>query len=424
MADIEMNRSKTPAKKRPRITIFVAVSLLVLGVLTSSIWAVVSRNQLVQQLDEELDRKTEKMAAMYNWQITNEMQGRDLAAVLGNSNNATLGSITIDGTDILVHDIMNDKNSKGKYHAKLIPVSEDEDVSRSVMLFIDKDGDSVFVRKNIPFIDFSGLIYRKIPYVFSSYQFSDELHFNGINLESMDRRDLTEAAAKIVEEKVNLNEPLADLHITGWHEDMRYLVYYGPIFNGGVVIISSADNSDMDADSFEIYLRTLERIYDPDDESSDSEDDPERTGEVVMRPGERYSITMPDGSPYEEGGALEVNIESEYSNELTVIFLDASADLASWKNQLVKNISIFFGAYVLIVLCTWVIENTEMKKEAASVSEDRSSTEEKEAEIISPSAAKELLSQLDEIESSFGANGYLEQIRDDILSCQGEKDGE
>ncbi|MBO4687599.1 MAG: hypothetical protein J5636_03730 [Clostridiales bacterium] len=386
-------KEKIKGKLHLRVSLFVALMLLMVLVPMLMIGARKSKDKIIAGIDEKLNLRKSKIVTYSQW--SNVMQTLAQTKKLRGGTSEDEGIFEYfsysDPTTDYYSDGLNKPTEQPRYSLQeYYTEGPNGELLMAGAAIIDPDGDGYFLLDDDPLFVYGGLGYHD-DIVASVYSDFDEpvvsLGFVGMNSASMENEDLHEVARgisnRLSEARKNnvIDERATEV---GWYGDYRYIdfvhaVYYSDLpgafvytdllSDGGTVEVTSEDEDSSDDSFNKIYLDT---------------DNENGLGSSLIMHGE------------------------------TVLFIDAGPELAAWKKQVQRAIVYLAAAYIIIVAGTAFLEN--YKRKTPEITNDTAPVGSQNQ--IPTHIARSLLQRINDAELSMGPNGYLDQLRNEIESQQ------
>ena len=390
--------SKQEEKKKERVipvSVFVGVALFVLIAATVFLYAFVQRKKVESDLDKRLTQRRDKIIALDTWYM-NAMKAYSLT-IDPDSEGDTVRYFDLNRMDkgyllvgiktvfpsagnwninlVQTDDESTETYRKDSYSFYTIDYQEYSDTDYSYVgelpaystLLVDPDEDSFFVKEDIPYICYGGLIYRDT-FLYDSEHATLGFGREGLNVQSVENLDIRAAAFSILSKNASgdENESMENLKdVYGSEGTYRYCMFRSVVG----VSLQAVEANDIDST--------------------------ERSDFIPLDYGEE----VPDFS---------------YLYTSTVIFIDAGPALASWRNQVVAAGLTGLVIYAILLFGTILLEkrNRRIKivMEAEAAQKDISIPVEK----LHSDLAEELIAKIEAAENSMGPNGYLDEIKDTI----------
>ncbi|MBO4687600.1 MAG: hypothetical protein J5636_03735 [Clostridiales bacterium] len=359
--------------------ILVTTSILILGIGVSSVISasVNSRKDIVQEIDRKLDVRARKIleltrfrkdyySEIYAYDYDQYEEDIDIVNYLSNN---------------VLTDDANDERESESQDAPEYRIFMDSDIALEnadgemiqidLLTISDDAGDRIYFWNGNLLASVRGYFYKR--YVFREEGEEDAEYFYPMNSYSFADQEMINAAESSIKE----GEPF------GWHGNYRYCIF--TLYEG----FTSGYESKV----------LMDLPY-------SSEDD--------------ISLDRTDGK-------YDYETYSQY-----IIFEDVSAELANWRTWRRTNTFVMLGGWAVLTCLMAVVLHLLLKpkkdvswieigedglavegEKLQMVSED-SREEAPSIDPISEKMATKLLSYISQSESSFGPNGYLEQLKDAI----------
>ena len=366
-----------------RIMIAVGALLLASGIVLVSVLSFSSRKALIHDIDASLSKRARKIQSLHSaisdidddYDFPDDMTAEEAAEYLLNTKAGY--SVPEAESSIIYMDygfVNKEQSFKAIVHYEPIYSVEEDDP----VLYIpgpvirDEDGDWFSANGGIYEIVPAGLFYSEI--LTQEYTGEYEIHVYGMNSES-----------SLDTEHFNLaKEIFASEKKTGWDGENRYLCFEEELLIKNIVDYDYVYDVEYDYLSY-AYL------------------DPNRYSESQID--SMRSIGL-------DGGYQSYKLQ-------TVMFSDASEELAAWRKEVTTRSLVTLGVYIVVMAALALflrIYTKKYVKDPFQVADEQDGADADSLMAVIPeSLGKELLSKIDSAEVSMGPNGYLDEMRTTIM---------